>query len=166
MNDFKFCPMCKTKLRIKLIEDKKRLSCNNCGWIRYRNPLPVAQCVARNKEGKTVIIKRDVQPGKGHWALPGGFIEGGENPRKACLRDLKEETGWKGKVMGLLGVYTQKDELYGPVIIIGYEVMLENEDFEVRGEVKEIKLVDRENMPEIYFSSHRKILKDFYKRTK
>lgn len=147
-----------------MIEGRKRPSCGRCGWIRYRNPLPVAQCVARNREGRLVIVKRDVHPGKGKWALPGGFIEGGEDPAKACLRELYEETGLKGTVLGLLGVYTQRDELYGPVVVMSYEILIENENFRARSEVKDVKIVDRKSMPAIYFSSHRKILMDYFKK--
>jgi 8-oxo-dGTP diphosphatase len=45
------------------------------------------------KSLKLLMIKRGNHPYKGHWALPGGFVEMNENLEEAALRELKEETG-------------------------------------------------------------------------
>jgi len=40
-----------------------------------------------------MLTKRDIEPGKGLWALPGGFVDGGEDPVSAASREVLEETG-------------------------------------------------------------------------
>ena len=44
-------------------------------------------------EGKMILVKRGVQPGKGQWSIPGGAVELGEKIRDAVLREAKEECG-------------------------------------------------------------------------
>ncbi len=155
---FKFCPLCKGILEKKKIDDKKRLVCSKCDWIYYENPLPVAICVARNKEGKILITRRNLKPGKNKWALPSGFIESGEEPEVACLRELKEETGLKGKIKKLIGVYLQKTSYYGYLIIIGYEVSVSNSNISLNNELKDAKFFSREDLPIIPFLSHRQMI--------
>ena len=60
--------------------------------MEYRNPaLAVDAAVRRGNE--VLLIQRGNEPWKGAWALPGGFVDYGEDPRDAVLRELEEETG-------------------------------------------------------------------------
>ncbi|TXK70956.1 NUDIX hydrolase [Mesonia sp. HuA40] len=56
-----------------------------------------------------LLIKRKNQPFKDSWALPGGFLEPEETLKKACERELKEETGLKIKNWTQIGVYDKVD---------------------------------------------------------
>ena len=159
---FKFCPLCKDNLRQNLIEGRTRLVCQKCGWIDYQNPLPVAVCAAINADGKILIAKRNQEPGKNKWALPGGFIEPNENPEKACLRELKEETGIEGTIMRLAGVYLRKTRIYGSLIVIGYAVKVFKENISVNNELKEAKFFSRKDLPRIPFLAHRKIIEKVF----
>jgi 8-oxo-dGTP diphosphatase len=53
-----------------------------------------------------LLIKRGNPPFKGHYALPGGFVDVGETVEDACRRELTEETGVKAGKLALLGVYS------------------------------------------------------------
>ena len=138
--------------------------CQKCGWINYKNPLPVAVCAAKNRKDEILVAKRNLDPGMNKWALPGGFIESEETPESACLRELEEETGIKGKIKRLIGVYIQKTRRYGALIIIGYEVSVTKCNFSLNNELKEAKFFTKETVPHIPFSSHRKIIKGVYKK--
>lgn len=67
--------------------------------------------VALNKErNKILLVKRALNmsnPGK--WALPGGYLDRGENTAKGVLRELKEETGYEGKIINLFRVNDNPD---------------------------------------------------------
>ncbi|WP_405096630.1 NUDIX domain-containing protein [Micromonospora sp. NBC_01412] len=70
--------------------------CAACGHTVWRNPLPVAVAVlpVRTDAGLgVVVVRRDIEPARGLLALPGGFIEYGEEWRDALVRELREETG-------------------------------------------------------------------------
>ncbi|WP_326563840.1 NUDIX domain-containing protein [Micromonospora peucetia] len=70
--------------------------CTACGQTVWRNPLPVAVAVlpVRTARGLgVVVVRRDIEPARGQLALPGGFIEYGEEWQEALVRELWEETG-------------------------------------------------------------------------
>ncbi|WP_405874675.1 NUDIX domain-containing protein [Streptomyces zaomyceticus] len=71
-------------------------TCPACGHTAYRNPLPVAVALLPVTDGEgtgLVVITRTIEPARGGVALPGGFIDHGEDWRAAVARELREETG-------------------------------------------------------------------------
>ncbi len=66
--------------------------CGRCGNTAYRNPLPVAVALVP-VAGGLLVVRRGIAPQIGGLALPGGFIEVGEEWRAAVARELHEETG-------------------------------------------------------------------------
>ncbi|MER5733804.1 NUDIX domain-containing protein [Streptomyces sp. NPDC002138] len=71
-------------------------TCAACGATAYRNPTPVAVTLlpVRDDLGAgLVVITRTIEPARGGVALPGGFIDYGEDWREAVVRELREETG-------------------------------------------------------------------------
>ena len=67
-------------------------SCGGCGAITYRNPIPVAVALVP-VDGGLLCVRRNIEPGRGQLALPGGYIDFGETWQEACRRELVEETG-------------------------------------------------------------------------
>jgi len=70
--------------------------------------------------GHILLVKRRSAPGKGLWALPGGFLNQEETARTACIRELREETGLKVPVPVLNGSIT-------------YEKLFDKPDRSLRG---------------------------------
>ncbi|MEU9420537.1 NUDIX domain-containing protein [Streptomyces sp. NPDC051577] len=71
-------------------------TCTTCGATAYRNPLPVAVTLLPVEDAHgagLVVITRTIEPALGGVALPGGFIDFGEDWREAVVRELREETG-------------------------------------------------------------------------
>ncbi len=159
MYKFSYCPVCGCSLINKKIESKNRLFCKNCKWVDYKNPKPVAVSVAKNKENKILLVKRNNNPGINKWSLPGGFIDFGETPEKAFLRELKEETGINGIIKNLLGVHIQKTKIYGSILIIAYEVFVNIENIKINSELKDAKFFDILKLPHIPFPLHIKLIK-------
>ncbi len=73
--------------------------CDACGRDGYSNPAVAVDAVAlREGESGTevLLIRRGGEPWKGRLAFPGGFVDYGEDPERAVLRELEEETGVDG----------------------------------------------------------------------
>jgi ADP-ribose pyrophosphatase YjhB (NUDIX family) len=105
MSEPEYCPQCGGELGEKLEDGRQRKYCASCDQIIYQNPKPVA-AVAVVKDDELLMIKRGINPGKGKWSLPAGFLERDEAPEDAAVRELEEETGLKADAEDLevLGV--------------------------------------------------------------
>ncbi len=87
-----FCPYCGNRLERKQIDGRTRDFCPDCGEVIWKNPVPVAG-VAVVKDGEVLMVKRGIEPDKGQWSLPAGFLEHDEEPKVGAARELEEETG-------------------------------------------------------------------------
>ncbi len=152
--------MCASVLQRDDIEGRSRLNCPKCKWINYRNPLPVIACLVTNKAGELLLIKRDLEPCKGKWALPGGFMEVDESLPEAGVRELSEETGLKGKPGRLIGAHTQESQMYGAVLMVGIEFIVEDEKIVPGDDASDAKFFPHKDLPEIPFISHRKLIEE------
>jgi len=150
MKEYRYCPICGTFLKKGMIEGKERKYCPNCDFVDYKNPLPVALAIAV-KGKKFLLIKRRLKPKKGTWASPSGFIEVGESPEEACLRELEEETGVSGKIVKLVGLVRREDkEVYGDMLIVKYLVKVSEGKIIPGTEVEDVKFFEIAELPNYY----------------
>jgi 8-oxo-dGTP diphosphatase len=159
MQNHKFCPLCKTDLSIRKIDGVARRTCPQCGWVHYANPLPSAVAFVY-RDDEILLIKRGVAPGKGKWALPSGFVEPNEIPEETALRELKEETGIKGVLGELVGVYTEPTRMYGNVLLIAYTVQCVAGRLRASTDTTDAKFFPADRLPKIPFASHQAIIRD------
>jgi len=93
-------------------------SCDKCG--KWPQPQLAVDAVTIMGD-RILLITRGKQPWKGELAFPGGFVEDGENPEDAVLRELKEETGIDGRVVRIICVKGDpKRDPRGPVVSLAY----------------------------------------------
>jgi ADP-ribose pyrophosphatase YjhB (NUDIX family) len=88
-----FCPSCGAETEVVRIEGEPQDFCPSCGEVIWRNSIPWAGVSLVSDEGAIVMIKRGNEPDRGRWSVPAGFLELGEHPRKAAVRELEEESG-------------------------------------------------------------------------
>ncbi len=146
-----------------MLEGRKRLYCSRCGKIYYENPTPVVAIIARDNEGKILLIKRKIEPRKGEWALPSGFMEIEETPIEAALRELAEETGLKGKSKRLIGVYPNNSEIHGFLVAIIYEAEIVGGELCAGDDAEEAEFFAVSQLPVLAFQSHREALGEVLK---
>jgi ADP-ribose pyrophosphatase YjhB (NUDIX family) len=92
-------------MRVPPGEDRERRVCTSCGFIDYVNPRIVAGVVA-HRDGAILLCKRAIDPRKGFWTLPAGFMELGESVEEGAMREAREEACAELALEGLLGVYS------------------------------------------------------------
>ena len=81
--------------------------CVSCGRVHYHNSKPCAGVLAR-RDSKLLLVRRGIEPYRGYWDIPGGFMEEGELPEHAARREMMEETGLEVRLTGLLGFYIDR----------------------------------------------------------
>ncbi len=89
---YTFCPKCGTPLAGRTIDGRHRQACPDCDFIDFENARPCAGALVA-KAGEVLLIQRAVEPFKGYWDIPGGFLESEEHPAEAVRREMLEETG-------------------------------------------------------------------------
>ncbi len=103
-----YCPKCGSEnlmFRVPAGDTLKRFICQNCKTVHYLNPRVIVGCLPIF-EDKIIICKRAIDPCKGMWNLPAGFMENGERAEDGALRELKEETGLDGQITKLHCIYS------------------------------------------------------------
>ncbi len=155
-----YCPYCGSKLTERFYENRNRLFCGGCNDPVYENPIPATCLVVTDDQGRILLVQRSVDPQKGMWCLPGGFIELGESPESAALRELYEETGLKGQIDKLIGVMTNPNRLYNSVLLVGYWVTAVTGMLKAGDDASDAAYFSPGNLPEIAFESHLKFIRD------
>ncbi len=118
-SNYKFCPLCRGAFEKKKLvhHEPQRLVCNACQFIFYLDPKLVACTIAETPRG-VVLQRRNKEPKRGCWVLPGGFVDRGETLEEAAKREFFEETGLTTTINCLLGNYSYPGEAN---IIIVYQ---------------------------------------------
>lgn len=90
----KFCSECAhpVEYRIPKGDNRKRAICTQCGTIHYVNPRIIGGTLPVY-DGHVLLCKRAIEPRKGYWTLPAGFMEQGETLEQGAARETLEEAG-------------------------------------------------------------------------
>ncbi|WP_206454694.1 NUDIX domain-containing protein [Aurantimonas marina] len=81
-----------------------RKICDTCGFVAYENPKIVVGSVVRH-DGKILLCKRAIEPRKGFWTIPAGYLELNETPEDGARREAREEAEAALTIERLLAVY-------------------------------------------------------------
>lgn len=101
--------MCTHELQRAPVEGVVRPHCANCGFVLYANPAS-ASCAAVVDGRSICLVKRKIEPYRGHWTLPAGYQEYHESPEETAVREAREECGLHVEIITLLDVlYTTDD---------------------------------------------------------
>jgi 8-oxo-dGTP diphosphatase len=122
--------------------------------------LTVDAIILNDNNSDVVLIKRKNEPFKDKWALPGGFVEYGEEVEKAVVREAKEETGLKVKIEKLFGVYSKPGrDPRGHSVSVCFLCKVIGGKLGSGSDAKEAKFFELSSLPELAFD-HEKILED------
>jgi ADP-ribose pyrophosphatase YjhB (NUDIX family) len=144
-------------------EDRDRLVCPACGHIAYVNPRLVVTTFPITEAGEILLIRRGIEPGKGSWAQPGGFLEIDETVHQAAIRETLEETGLLVDPGEIIGLYTR---LEASVVTIAFEARIVGGLAAPTREATEIRAYAPETIPwaDIAFSTTTWALRDWFAR--
>lgn len=161
-----YCPRCGQSLSDALKFGRTRRVCDACGFIHFRDP-KVAAVVLVTQGDAILMVKRGVVPEKGKWSVPGGYIDFGEDPRDAAIREIVEETGLDVRITRLIEVIGP-DGSGGASIVIMFEAEVIGGSLHAEDDVEEAAFFTADNLPaEIAsFQSTQMMIADWLERVK
>lgn len=140
----------------------QRFDCRRCGTRHFRNPKLVACCIAE-WNGQVLLCRRSIEPGKGLWSLPGGYVEASEPIQAAAAREAREEAHATVDDLCLFRVYNLPR--FNEVIAV-FRGQLRDGRCAVGDETSEVALFPKRDLPweQLAFESSRAALHDYATR--
>ncbi len=156
-DDIRYCVRCSTALIDAVRYGRSRRVCPACDWVYFADP-KVAAAVLVEQDGKVLMVRRAVDPGRGLWTLPAGFVDAGEDPARAAERECLEETGLHVQAKELLTVLFGQEHERGAHIILFYRGVLSGGVLSPDDDVDEVGFFSRAELPELAFKTTRSVL--------
>ena len=158
----KFCPNCAAPVTQRIPEGDHlpRSVCTSCGAIHYRNPKLVTGSVPEH-EGRILICRRAIEPRRGYWTIPAGFMETGETLQQAAARECFEEALARVEIGNLCAIV---HVLHAEQVHVMFRAKLSGSSYGVGQESLETILCDEQDIPwrEIAFKSGEFTLRRYF----
>ena len=157
------CRQCGAPVDRRLPDDgdtKLRDICTVCNTVHYENPLNVVGTIPHSGN-RVLLCKRNIEPRKGKWTLPAGFMELGESTAEGAARETTEEAGANFKIGHLFTVMSV--QRVGQVHLY-YLAELLNEEFNPGFETQEAQMFSESEIPwdELAFRTVQETLKHYF----
>ena len=116
---------------------------------------------------RVVLIKRKHDPFQGKWAFPGGFVDYGEPVEMTAVREIMEETGLEIELVDILGIYSapDRDPRYHTITTVFIARPIKG-DPTGGDDAEEAEYFPLDDMPEIAFSTHQRMVDVILAETK
>ncbi len=150
-----YCSNCKSDLNyiIPKGDNRSRYVCDSCDTIHYQNPKVVVGCIPVF-ENKILLCRRNIEPKKGYWNLPAGFMENGETVEEGALREVWEEAGAKVEIDRLFAIF---NIIHVNQVYLIFLAKMNKLEYFVGDESSEVKLFLPDEIPfdELAFESNK-----------
>lgn len=158
VREYKYCPRCRAELVDREAYGRVRRVCPACRFVQFLDP-KVSVAVLAEQDGRVLLIKRSMDPARGSWCMPGGFMEQGETPRQTAVRECREETGVEVEITRLVDVFYYED-YRGSGVLILYRGRITGGVPQALDDAQAVGLFGPEELPEnIVFETNIKALK-------
>jgi ADP-ribose pyrophosphatase YjhB (NUDIX family) len=147
--DPKFCSKCGAPMTRAVPPDdhRERHVCTVCRWVHYLDPKVACGTVAE-RDGRVVLIQRNIEPQKGFWSFPCGFMEVDETTEQAAIRETREETGLEVDLESHLGTYSYPDGYFGgSVVVVVYRARVTSGTLRADTDCSDAKLILPSEIP-------------------
>lgn len=155
--DVNYCLRCGSPLAQAERFGGLRPVCPACGWVYFADPKVAVAALIQQGE-RVLLVQRAIDPQRGMWTLPAGFVDAGENPAEAACRECLEETGLKTTITGLVDVLFGQEHSRGAHILIVYQADVVGGDLQPGDDVAAAAFFSPGDLPPLAFKTTRQIL--------
>jgi ADP-ribose pyrophosphatase YjhB (NUDIX family) len=156
-----YCVLCGTELVARVIEGREVEACPNDDFVLWHDP-KVSTAVVIEVDGGVLLGRRAIEPGRGLWCLPGGFVNDDEDPWDAAARECREEIRAEVELARLIGVYHLAKRGAPSMIGLAYAARLTEGPPPSPGEeMLEVAVFPLDSLPPLAFPSHYKVLAEY-----
>jgi ADP-ribose pyrophosphatase YjhB (NUDIX family) len=152
-----YCIRCGTALEILPRAGNLRPTCPACDWIYFPDP-KVAVAVLVEQNDKVLLARRVMNPQRGRWTLPGGFLDAGEDPQAAAARECREETGLEVAVGDLLALVPGQEHARGADFVLIYRARITGGELAAGDDADRVAFFERAHLPPLAFRATRMAL--------
>jgi ADP-ribose pyrophosphatase YjhB (NUDIX family) len=157
-----FCSACGARVdhRVPEGDNLPRHVCVSCGIIHYENPKLVVGCIPE-WEDRILLCRRAIEPRRGLWTVPAGFMENGETTAAGAQRETLEEANARVEV---LAPYALFNIPHISQVYLLFRARLLDLDFHPGAESLEVRLFEETQVPwdEIAFITVRRTLNHYF----
>ncbi|TXR53327.1 NUDIX hydrolase [Reinekea thalattae] len=141
-----FCSACGQPVIFKIPEgdNRPRYVCDHCQTIHYQNPRAITLTLPIAPDGRILLCKRNIEPQKNYWTLPGGFMENDESTLQGALRETWEEARVKADTGELFAVISVPK---WHQVHLFYRIQMPDFSFAATEESSEVKLFNETEIP-------------------
>jgi len=157
---YRYCPRCGKEMVDRLAYGRMRRVCSDptCSFVQFIDPKVGAAVLALTGDNRVLLVKRNVDPARGTWCLPGGFMELGETPQATAIRECKEESGYEVDITRLIDVFYYEN-FRGSGILIIYQGKINGGTSLPGDDAEEVSFFSPNELPEnITFQSNLEVL--------
>jgi 8-oxo-dGTP diphosphatase len=155
----RYCPQCGAALEMREDGGRVRPVCPACGFVFYLNAI-VAAATLVEREGRVALVKRGVDPGRGLWGLPGGYVEADESAEEAAMRETWEEAHLRVELDGLLDAFSYRSAQNRGVLLI-YAARVVEGELLAGDDAIDAQWFGADELPEVAFRTHREVLRQW-----
>lgn len=159
-----YCSACGSKTEPRMVAKQQLRACPKCDRIFFRNPKVVVIALIED-DGRVLLGRRDIEPGRGLWGLPGGYVDWNEHPQDAVVRECSEEMGVEVEPLELLTVQHIVLDDEG-IVFLPYRARLIGGAPAAGDEVQEVGWFRPNDLPPLAFPSHRQVLQRWVRDVK
>ena len=142
----KYCPTCGAPVELRMPQDdhRERHVCTVCNTIHYQNPKLIVGAIPEWEDGRILLCRRAIEPRRGLWTLPAGFMENGETTAQGAARETLEEANARVQIHELFGLYNLP---YINQVQMLFRATLLDLDFSPGVESLDVQLFKEEDIP-------------------
>ncbi|MCC6535789.1 MAG: NUDIX hydrolase [Burkholderiales bacterium] len=157
-----FCSHCGTRVvvRVPTGDTLPRHVCDACGTIHYQNPKIVVGCIPE-WDNRILLCRRAIEPRRGLWTVPAGFMENGETTGDGARRETLEEAHARVEIDSLFALYNIP---HISQVYMLFRARLLDLDFSAGEETLEVRLCGETEVPwdDIAFATVRNTLTHYF----